>query len=291
MSIYRCTAFLRDDDGHGWTESHDYSTPSPGDTDLAARAEIFNQLMMTKRVPLLAGDGFYLGCRIAKFQPGSNAKVQSFPLFLDTPAQGTIAYSSKAVQMDASLLAVKVTFASINGTSRADVYLRGVWEQVITAGQLDFNGQVGGKFAQLLKDYQDALIAGEYGWVGKADDSTKGNCVGYVQNPTGTITFSLANLTGVALPAAGTKVQAFFARLNNSNSVLNRSILCRVVDATTLESVQQIAAGPYLSQGTFYVNSPLFFRYALVAYRKLAARKTGRPTGVGRGRLSARRAY
>lgn len=288
MPTYRHTAFFRDDDGHGWTETHDWDTPSIGGVDLAARAETFNQLMRTRRVPLLAADAYYLGCRVSKFQPGTFAKSQSFPIFLDLPDGGTKNVSTAKTEMDAALLAVKVTFADAVGENRADVYLRGVWEQVITAGQLDFGGVAGGAFKTLLASYQSELIQGGYGWIGRAPTSTRGRVVGYTVQPSGRVSFTLDNLTGDPLPLAGQQRTFFFARLNNSNSVLNRPIVCSMTGVLEAETVAPIAAGPYVSAGTFYLRNPQFFAYAQVAYRKLSARKTGRPIGVGRGRAPAR---
>lgn len=291
MPLYRHTAFFRDDDGHGWTETHDWDSASSSELDLAARAELFNALMRSRRVPLLAGDAFYLGCRVSKYQPGSMAKVQSFPIFLDSPDAGTPNVSTASTPMDAALLAVKVTFADATGTSRTDTYLRGVWDQVIQAGQLNFNGVAGAKFAELLKMYQDSLIQNGYGWIGKGATSPFGRVDGFDQNPAGTVTFTITQNGGTPLVASTVPVTVYFARLNRSTSTLNRPILCYVRSAIQLTTVQQIATGPFATGGTFYMRTPAFFRYSLVAYRKLSARKTGRPTGVGRGRLPARRVY
>ena len=288
MGLYRHTAFFRDDDGHGWTETHDWDSASSSELDLGARAENFNALMMARRVPLLAGDAFYLGCRVSRYAPGSESKIQSFPLFLDLPQHGTKNVSTAKTEMDAALLAVKVTFADATGTSRADTYLRGVWEQVITAGQLDFTGVAGSAFKTLLKDYQDSLINGGYGWIGKASNSTFGTVGPYTVTANGNISFNIVPKGGLPLPPEGTNFTLYLARLNNSNSVLNRPIRVRMDAGFNAVSIQQIAAGPFQSAGTFYLRVPAFFRYAQVAYRKLASRKTGRPTGVGRGRLSAR---
>lgn len=288
MPTYRHTAFFRDDDGHGWTETHDWDTPSIGGVDLAARAEVFNQLMRTRRVPLLAKDAFYLGCRVSKFQPGTFAKSQSFPIFLDLPDSGTANVSSAKTEMDAALLAVKVTFADAAGENRADTYLRGVWDQVITAGQLDFGGVAGGAFKTLLASYQTELIQGGYGWIGRNPLSTRGKVTGYTLLPNGRVRFALNNITGEPLPFVGQQRTFYFARLNNSNSVLNRPIVCEVTDGFECTTVAPIASGPFVSAGTFYLRTPQFFPYAQVAYRKLSARKTGRPIGVGRGRAPAR---
>jgi len=290
MPYYRHTAFMRDDDGHGWSETHDWDSGSDVDINLSARAAAFNQLMITHRVPLLAKDGFYLGCRVSRYKGSELGKIQSFPIFLDLPMHGTENVSTAKTEMDASLLAVKVTFANSNGTARADTYLRGVWEQVITAGQLDFSGVAGSTFAQLLKSYQNALMQFGYGWLGKAPNSRYGYVNSYKSNTDGTITFELNPQGGGGMPF-GRKFTLYVARLNDSDSVLNRPILCTSNGPLEATSVNQIAAGPFRSKGTFYVREPGFFRYDQVAYRKLSSRKTGRPTGVGRGRSPTRRVY
>lgn len=286
MPTVRLTAFFRDDDAHGWSEQHDIDG-GVSVTSLTAFTANFDALMMSARRPLLAGDAYYIGCRASYRTP--DGRIAASPILRDPPVVGTKTYSGSDVWVNDAALAVKTRMQNAASTANSDIYLRGVWDEVAVAGVLQFGSGAGAKWKQLLDVYVAALISGAYGWTGINPAATpRGVVTNYVTNGNGTITFTVASTNGVAMPAPGTRIQANFANLNHSNSVLNRSLVVTVVDAVTLTTVQQVAASAFASAGTFVIPVKGFIPYALAGYNKLSRRKTGRPFGAGRGRLSAR---
>lgn len=286
MPTIRLTAFFRDDDAHGWSEQHDIDG-GVSVTSLTTFVQNFDALMLSARRPLLAGDSYYIGCRASYRTP--DGRIAAAPILRDPPLFGTKTYSGQEIWVNDSALAVKTRMQNAASTANSDIYIRGVWDDVAVAGVLNFGSGAGAKWKQLLDTYVAQLIGGAYGWTGINPATTpRGVVTNYVTNPNGTITFTVSVSNGVAMPLAGTRIQANFANLNHSNSVLNRSLVVTVVNATTLTTVQQVAASAFESEGTFVLPMKGFIPYALAGYNKLSRRKTGRPFGAGRGRLSAR---
>lgn len=280
------TSFFRDDDGHGFSESHvvDGGSIDPDLTSIIATYSDFNKIY---RAPLLAGDGYYLGCR-ASYRH-SNGKISASPNFPNLAVRGTQTIGSVLIEMNECSDAIKIRFQNSNSQANADIYLRGVWDDIIQAGQLNFGGAVGGAFQTALTAYENKLKSNQYGWLG-IDPllTTRGDVTGYTQNALGTVTFVVARTLGPVLPAAGTRITVRLSKLNGGKSILNRTFVC-VVDAgglsvTTLKKVQ---ASVFQTAGSFTALVKSLILYDHVARRSPSSRKTGRPFGVGRGRLSA----
>lgn len=284
MPSIRLTAFFKDDDGHGWSETHD-KDGGASITSLTTFLNNFNALMETFRRPLLGGDAFYLGCR-ASYKTASGA-IAGDNIEKDPPMRGPQTFSGIVVNMTAPEAAVKMRFRNDASTARSDAYIRGMWGQVITAGVLDFGSVAGAEWKRRADEYGAALIAGGYGWVGTNPATTsRGDVTTYTVNANGTVTLTINPTNGVALPAAGTRMAFKFARLNDSDSILNRLIVCVVgAGQTTVTTVQPIGAGPFVSAGTYIATLKGLIPYAAVSYYRLSRRKTGRPFGVQPGRL------
>lgn len=286
MPIMRLTAFFRDDDAHGWSEQHDLN-PSEPIGPLNQYLTAFDTLMANGRRPLLAGDGYYIGCR-ASYRT-ADGRIAASNLLRDPPMKGTENIGSHAIWMNNASMAVKVRMQDVGSLGNSDMYLRGVWDECAVGGVLDFEGTYGKKWKQLADAYIAALISNQYGWSGiSAGGTPRGPVTNYVQNVDGTVTLTVAATNGAPMPAVGSRVQCVFSRINNSNSVLNRALVCVVNNATTLTTVQQVAVGAFQSAGTFIIPNKQFRLYGGASYFKLSSRKTGRPFGAGRGRLSAR---
>lgn len=287
MPTIRLTAFFKDDDGHGWSETHDRDGGS-SITSLTSFLQNFDSLMVTFRRPLLAGDAFYIGCR-ASYRT-ANGTIAGDNLERDPPMRGPQTSGGVAVTMTAPEAAVKMRLRNDSSTARSDVYIRGMWSQVIDAGVLNFSSALGMVWKTNADTYAAALIAGGYGWVGTDPTTTsRGAVTGYVVvAPPGPVPVTVAVGNAIPLPAVGTRVSVKFARINDSNSVLNRAIACTVTSPTLLTTVQAIAVGPFESPGTYIATRTGFIPYAALSYYKLGHRKTGRPFGVAPGRLPAR---
>ncbi len=285
MPVITLTAFMRDDDAHGWEEAHQVDGGA-GSPSLTPFLTAFDNLMKTFRVPLLAADGYYIGCR-ASYKTATNQTAGS-NLLADIPIKGPDKIGGESVEMNLASDAVKIRMQNAASTANSDVYLRGVPDQIIQAGQLLFSGKVGGPWKRSLQAYTDALKGAAYGWFGENPAlSPKGNVTAVVQNADGTVTFTVATTNGAPMPAAGTKIAVGFAKINNSKSILNRTFVCVVVNNTTLTTMKQISFGSFDTPGTFRIRVVGFIPYDHYSYARAGTRKTGRPFGAGRGRLSA----
>lgn len=285
MPTVRLTAFFKDDDGHGWSETHD-KDGGASITSLTSFLTAFHSLMQTFRRPLLAGDAFYLGCR-ASYKT-ADGTIAGDNIELDPPMRGVQTSGGVTVNMDAPSVAVKMRLRNDASTARSDVYLRGFWRQVINAGVLDFGLPPASVWKTQADQYGAALVANNYGWVGTNPTLTsRGDVTGYTSNPDGTVTLNVTPTNGVVLPAVGTRVSAKFARINDSESILNRALLCKVeAGGAALTTIKRVAVSAFQTEGTYIVTAKGFIPYAALSYYRLSKRKTGRPFGVGPGRLS-----
>lgn len=286
MPAVRLTAFFKDDDGNGWSETHDKDGGS-SITSLTTFLTAFDSLMRTFRRPLLAGDAFYLGCR-ASYRTTSGA-IAGDNIELDPPLRGPQTFSGNTIVMTKASTAVKARIRNDSSTARSDVYLRGIWSSIISAGVLDFSSVTGAEWKARADSFMAALISNGYGWQGTDPATTsRGDVTGYQVGVDGRVTFNVTPTNGVVLPAVGTKINVKFARLNDSESILNRAVVCKVAaGGAAFTSVKVIAAGEFESAGTYIATRTGFTPYAALSYYKLSGRKTGRPFGVGRGRLPA----
>lgn len=287
MPTVRLTAFFKDDDGHGWSETHDKDGGS-SITSLTSFLQNFDSLMVTARRPLLAGDAFYIGCR-ASYRT-ANGTIAGDNIQRDPPVRGPQTFMGELLTMTEADVAVKSRLRNDSSTARSDVYIRGMWKQVVDAGVLDFNDGAGAEWKTRADTYFATLITQNYGWVGTDPTTTsRGTVSNYVLGAEiGPVSFTVAPTNAIPLPAVGTRVAVKFARINDSQSLLNRALVCTVTSPTALTTVQEIAAGPFESSGTYVATRTGFIPYAALSYYKLAHRKTGRPFGVAPGRLPAR---
>lgn len=146
-----------------------------------------------------------------------------------------------------------------------------------------------GERARWVEDEHFAQVTGLYGWLGTDSTTTRrGNITNYVIGGTGIITYTITIGSGPALPAAGTKLSMRAARLNGSNSALNRTQVVEVVDATTVKTVERFGALPFTSAGTYVMTATSFLQYTGVQYTVLARRNPGRPFFHSPGRAPAR---
>jgi hypothetical protein len=286
MPVVTLSAFFKDDDGHGWMESHD-KDGGGGVISLTAYLASFHALMQSTRRVLLGGDAFYLGCRAS--YPTANGAIASDNILLDPPMRGPQTWSGNIVNMGPPSAAIKMRFRNEASTAKSDAYIRGQWRQTVDAGVLDFVSAIGAEWKGRADTYGAALIAAGYGWEGVNPALTsRGEVTGYTLNVDGTITLNVTPTNGVAMPAAGTRVAMKFARINDSKSILNRALTCVVEPgAAAVTTTIPITASDFETNGTYIATVTGFIPYAALTYYRLSGRKTGRPFGVGPGRLSA----
>jgi len=286
MPTIRLTGFFRDDDGNGWSETHD-KDGGASITSLTTFLQNFDNLMKTFRRPLLGGDAFYIGCR-ASYKTASGA-IAGDNISLDPPLRGPQTFGGTVVNMTAPNAAVKMRFRNDASTARSDAYIRGMWGQVIQAGVLDFVSAVGAEWKRRADLYAASLVQGGYGWVGTNPALTsRGRVTGYAEDPEGTVTLNLTPTNGVALPVAGTQLTVKFSRINRSRSILNRSFVCIVQPgAAAVTTKELVATSAFETEGTYIATVTGFIPYAALSYYRLSSRNTGRPFGVAPGRLPA----
>lgn len=284
MPIVRLTAFFKDDDGHGWSETHDKDGGSTI-VSLTPYLTDFDGLMQASRRPLLAGDAYYIGCR-ASYPVGPRLNAGD-NIERDPPLRGPQTYGGVELGMTAPEAAIKMRLRNGGSTAKSDVYLRGMWSQTISFGVLDFGSVLGSQWKTRADQYAASLIAGTYGWQGTNPALTsRGNVTGYTHNANGTVTFNVTPDNAVPLPAAGSRVPVKFARINNSKSILNRSFACIVEPGgSAVTTTEQVNPTAWIVGGTYIATVTGFIPYAAMSYFKLAHRKTGRPFGVAPGRL------
>lgn len=286
MPVIRLTAFMRDDDGNGWSEQHDVDG-GVSITSLVPYINNFDNLMKTARRPLLAGDGYYIGCR-ASYRT-ANGAIAAVNLLPDVAQRGTQTVNGEDIGMDKASTAVKVRMTNAANTQNTDIYLRGIWDDVVKFGQLNFGSGAGIKFKQLLDIYINGLLQLNYGWQGINSALTpRGIVTGYIQNNDGTVTLNVTATNGIAMPATGTKMQAEFAKINNSKSILNGTFVVTVLGAGTVQTIKRVAVSDFETEGTFILPVKGFVPYALRTYNKLGSRKTGKVFGLTPGRRSVR---
>lgn len=287
MPVVRLTAFFKDDDGRGWTETHGRAAGTEP-VNLQQYINDFDYLMRTFRVPMLARDCSYLGCRAA-YRSASN-RIRSQPLLLNPPLEGPKTWQQQELWSAAPSAAVKLRLTDSTRTANKDVYLRGFWDDVEVAGYVNFDRPIGAEWKKRADAYTALLISNGYGWEGIDPVNTRrGTVESYTVDANLFVEFTVNVITGPALIPGPARVPVRFARLNNSDSVLNRTLVCTVESPTRLRTVEPIAAGPFRGKGTFVLPVLTFIPYAAVSYYRLARRKTGRPFDLQVGRLPERR--
>lgn len=287
MATVRLTAFLRDDDGHGWTETHDQDGGA-GSISLTTHLSAFHNLMKTLRREMLVGDSFYLGCR-ASYKTADNA-IAGDNILENPPLRGPTAVNGVELHMGKPSVAVKMRFRNDASTARSDVYLRGGPKEMQDWGLLSEGGNVMTPWTNAAKAYAAALVAQKYGWVGiNPAKTSRGDVTGYTQNANGTVTLMVDPSNNVPLPAAKTRLPVKFARINGSNSALNTSLVCKVDDLQkSLTTIEVIAVRDFATGGTYIAQVKDFIPYAALTYMALSSRKTGRPFNAQPGRLRAK---
>jgi len=277
----KCTAFFGSDEGWGWSESHHINANDPVGS-LLPFLQAFDGLMVTFRRPLLGKDRYMVGARVA--YRGSDGSIRSSALKYQ-PAK----YPGNQREGCAPHLAAKVRFGELANAQFSDVYLRGFWDAVEQNEELDFTTAAGAAWKALLDQYTTALVVGNYGWMGTKETTTRrGNVTGYTVDVDGFVTFTITIASGPALPATGTLLSFRAARLNNSNSALNRTHIVTVASPTTVKTKLRTAALPFVSAGTYVITAVDFLKYTGVQYTVLARRKAGAPFFHTPGRLKAR---
>lgn len=280
MAIAFCEAMFQSDAGRGWREGHHIVVSEP--LNLSPVFVAFKDLIDTFRLPLLGKDRFLKGLKISV--PTPTGDVASVP-FRYAPVK----YPGNQRDGCAPSVAAKVHMADITNTRFSPIYIRGFWDVVEENEELNFNSAGGAAWKLLLDQYVAQLVVKGYGWKGlDATNTIRGRVTNYTIDANNFVTFTVSYPAGPVAFNPGEINTVRFARINHSTSVLNRTLQVLVVDASTLKTVNPIAAGAFDSEGTFVAEGKQFIQYLGAQYTILARRAEGRPTTQSLARQRAR---
>ncbi len=261
--------------GFGWSEIH-YKQSASESPNLALALDQFVTNVLTPRAGLLGEAATITNVRVS--YPRADA-IASQPRALFMPGSLNQPTSNAATSL-------AVGFTDGSNTKSKTVHLRGFWDTVESNG--GYNPELGVTWDARLNLWKAALIAAPYGWLSKSPaTSSSGAVLSYNQDDLGIVTFTL-QAPGINVAYLGTRQQVRFSKFHASKSPLNRSLLVRVVNATTLETVQPIGCDPTSSTGHFNHRATAFVGYSALTGITVGERRMGRPLNRYPGRAPAK---
>lgn len=288
-STYR-VQFLFQGPQDGWSETHIFQSPESDPSTLGPAMKA----VMSKRVLMLGSQYSGIGIRVRRVFDNAGAKVARnvFPVIAPFPARQDADNAG-----DPDFVAALSIGTSANGNNATRTFLGGIPDAVtVNAGNMDYNFPTGGPFSGTFAGW-DSLIRNSATNAGPIT-------LGYFTDPR-LLTVAVNSYTVgldtrpvfmtdaglLAGLAVGGVYRCGFSKLNGSKSLLNKNMLCVVVDDHTLKSVKQEAAGPSTGAGQVivYAQLPTFIAVAQQQLQLFAARhKRGRPFRRSRGRAPNR---
>jgi hypothetical protein len=278
MAVLKCVWIFRASDGYGWQEIHFWNSASQT-PDLVARITNMATQITPYRAPLMGADCVIEGYRVSYPVTNGIASKAAAENVSGEPGQLT------ASQNDS----LAIVMQDGTNTRKKVIHQRGLWDSVISNETFVPLAVPGSPYNVYLASYLAQLVSQGYGWLGKDQvNSVYGWVNSYVENPDGTVTFTVSPLGANPLPPVGYLVNTRFSKLNKGRSVLNRTMLCEVLTSTTVKTIYPIAAGPFQAIGRFYMNVYTFIQYNNPGRISLGERRMGRPIGRYPGRRSRR---
>lgn len=273
--VIKYVTIFQSDNGYGWTEVH-WKQAQSENPQLDVALNNFVNGVVIPRSLLLGADCSVVGVRVSYPKAigiASNSVRQEFP---GEPTQPSSEPDT----------AIGVTFKDASFTKSKITFLRGFWDIVEQSGS--FHPELGPGWGPRFIAWKQGLIDGGYGWLSKdAASSSRGDVTNYVIGEDGNVTFTVAPTVN-ALPAPLSVISVRFSRLNNSKSTLNRALIVEVVNATTLRTVEPIAAFDFTGKGKFNYRATSFIGYNQTSTLELAERSMGRPLNRSPGRYPDR---
>lgn len=181
--------------------------------------------------------------------------------------------------------ALLVRMGNADNTRHRQMFLRGIYDGLGTKGG-SFNNQYPA-FIENWPNYVAALELGAYVWP-SVDPATKNrqDLTGYTSDQVERVTFTTVAPVFPA-PKVGQTVRVRVSGINGG-SVLNGSLLVKVLTTSTAQTIQPYATFAYRFGGKLLYSEQTFAAVANVRPQKIVSRQVGAPLLASRGRLPAR---
>lgn len=262
MSIMKST-FIFEQGDRGWTESFIKENNSD-DISVVQNAAI---LVAQKRALLLGAEGSIKAVRTSLELNAMGQPITGDALLNYVSIDGV-----QTQESDAPDTTLEVMCRTLNGAKRKVVFMRGIWDAVVTAGG-DYDPTVANWQAN-FNSWAAALIGGSWGWWGSDVQATV-QVLDYQQNaPTMQVIITVPVGTFVApFPTR------FHVRISgvNGKSVLNGSQIVETIDGSHCKLVKPLAVGPFVSTGKLVVYSQNRRQISTVEAIRIIERKAGAP--------------
>lgn len=274
-TLIKILTIFAEDTGFGWSEVH-YKNVASSSPNLQTVLSAYIASVAPLRAAMLGRGTSIVGFRASYPRANAIASLSSkITLVPDTTNPSATYANSLAIQF------IDSTF-----TRKKIVHVRGFWDTV------DEDSGYTPVFAPGWEDryfaWKDSLIAGTYGWpTASQTNSFTRTVTGYTSDTNELVTFTLAD----ALPETIAVNQIFtarFSRLNNSKSVLNRTLLVKKLTATTVITTSPIAAGKFTGEGKLSYRATEFVAYASTGPVTPGKLAMGKPLNRLASRLKAR---
>lgn len=271
--ILQYLMIFADNDGWGWTEKHFLQAGSES-PNLGIQLGNFVTGVVPLRAALLAKDQAVVGARVS--YPGPNA-IRSLGNRYAYP--GNVVWDSLPIEASLAL-----QLQNANGDAKKIVHMRGLPTVISVEGEYFEDAT----FKSRLDAYVAALREG-YGWPTKDPvNSVSGDVTLYLVDDDTKVTFTVDPTEGDFTDLVGEQIFVRFSRLNNGKSALNKTLLVEVTNPTTLKTVQQVAAAPFLASGHFNYRATTFVRYNQQGSKSIGRRAPGKPLNRQPGRSKAK---
>lgn len=264
--------------GGGWTEKH--VKMSSGDTpNLRTQLDSYISNVLPTRAELMGIGVKIVGVRISYPRAGA---VASFGLRMNIP-------SPLVNQPGAgSSESLAINFIDATATKSKVLHMRGFWDNCVLDETYSPANPLAAGWTERLVAWKQALLAGGYGWLSKDPaNSREADVVNYVSSDENIVTFALS-APGIDSVPVGSIVPIAFSRINDSTSVLNKTLMCQVLTPTSLVAVKPIAAGAFVSQGKASYRATAFVAYADTGSIVAGRRQMGKVSGRLAGRAKAK---
>lgn len=250
-------------EGYGFTEVH-YQQAGTLNPDLGALIDVWRDTVVPARAALLGEDYSIVGYRVSYPRKGAIAATSRRKKFTGWAQVGGASPS----------VSLAINFENANFTASKVLHMRGFpdeveFEESYRPDRLD-------GWEDRLVTWINALKAQQMGWLSVDPTvSTSGDVLGYAVQTDNTIVFTL-KAPGINEAFVGTRQQIRFSRFGNGRSILNRSLLVEVTDATHVRTVKPVGANPMTSTGHYNHRATSFLKYASTASISIGERRAGK---------------